>query len=404
MGFFSADVRDAGGVRRTVLREAATAAEVCAQLRGEGLLVLDVAAAKGPGALPGPLHPAWLLPATGFDVEMGLRQIASMLRSGVSLLEALQTVGDQARCPRAVRLWRRARDRVLAGDSFGDALAAQGRTFGEVAVRLARVGEQSGELAAALLRAAEQLEARRNLRTLVANALVYPALAVTLALGVSAFLVVVVIPKIAAFLKAGGAELPQMTQLLVDISDVVVAHGVEILLAVVGVLAAWCVLRATARGRELEDAALLKVPVSGKILRLSGTAVFARGMQTMLASGVPLLDALAVAAKLPANRRFRRRIAAAHDEVMRGASLATALATAPEFLPMLARMAAVGEVTGALAETFGETARFHEAMLAIAVKRFGMLIEPALIAVTGVIVGFVYIAFFLAIFSLAGAR
>lgn len=402
MECFSATVKDAGGVRRELLREAESAAELTAMLRTEGLLVLRVARAKGSNALPAKWHPAWLLPMTSFDVEMGLRQLASMLKSGVTLLMALETVFEQARNPRASVAWRRVRDQVLAGEAFADALAAQPRRFSELVVRLARVGEHSGELEVALLRAGEQLEARRNLRSLVVNALVYPVLAVLMTVGVSAFLVVAVIPKIAAFLQASGGELPEMTRMLVDLSSWIVAHGATVLGTTVTVVAVWLGVRATRRGRELQDVLLLKIPVSGRILRLSATAVFARAMQTLLQSGVSLLDALEVASKLLANRRFRRRIEVAHDEVMRGVALATALAAAPEFTPMLSRMAAVGEVTGSLAETFGETARFHETMLAIAVKRFSVLIEPVMICVTGAIVGFVYIAFFMAIFSLAG--
>ena len=401
--FYSVTVKDATGVRRTVRREADSPVAVAAQLRAEGLLVLDVAEEKGAGTLPGAWHPAWLLPMTGFDVELGLRQIASMLRSGVSLTVALQTTSEQGRNPRSCRTWQRVRDRVLAGDSFADALASQGGRFGEMAVRLARVGEQSGELELTLTRAAEQLEARRNLRTLVVNALIYPVLAVLMTIGVSAFLVVVVIPKIAAFLQSSGTVLPQMTQMLIDVSDWTTAHGVPILLTAVGLVVLWNAVRFFPAGREFEDLLLLRIPVSGKILRLSATALFARAMQTMVASGVSLIDALEVGAKLMANRRFRVRVERAHDEVMRGNSLAAALQAAPEFLPMLGRMAAVGEMIGSLAETFGETARFHEMMLAVAIRRFGVLIEPVMICVTGVIVGFVYIAFFLAVFAIAGA-
>lgn len=402
MAYFSATVKDATGVRRTILREADSAAEVSGDLRAEGLLVLAVTETKGQGALPPRGHPAWLLPMTSLDVEMGLRQIAVMIHSGVSLLTALQTTCDQGRNPRSRRAWQRVRDRVMQGLSFGDALDEQRRRFGELAVRLARVGEQSGELDAALTRAAEQMEARRNLRTVVINALVYPVLAILLTIGVTAFLVVVVIPKISEFLRSSGATLPQMTQMLVDVSDWTLAHGVPLLLGVAAAVGTWFAVRCLPKGREWEDVLLLKIPVSGKILRLSGTAVLSRAMQTMIASGVGLLDALDVAAKLLANRRLRRRIETAHDAVMRGTALATALQAAPEFLPMLGRMAAVGEVTGSLAETFGETARFHEMMLGVAVKRFSVLIEPVIICITGTIVGFVYIAFFMAIFSLAG--
>lgn len=401
MSFYSAKVKDAEGTRREILREAESAADAAAQLRAEGYLVLDVEEAKGQGGMPGAWHPAWLLPMTGFDVEMGLRQAAAMLRSGVSLLAALETVGAQARRPRAARAWRRVHDAVLAGESFADALARQ--KFSELVVRLAGVGEKSGELDVALARAAEQLEARRALRSLVANALVYPVLAILMTAGVVTFLVVAVIPKIAAFLQASGGELPEMTRWLVEAADWTIKHGGSILVGLAVSVGAWLALRATRRGRDFEDALLLRLPVAGNILRLSGTAVFARAMQTMCESGVSLLDSLGVAARLLANRRLRRRVETAHDEVMRGAPLAASLASAREFMPMLARMAAVGEVTGALAETFGETARFHEKMLAVAVKRFSVLIEPVMICITGGIVGFVYIAFFMAIFALAGA-
>ena len=393
MSRFAATVRDAAGARRVVVREAGSAAEARAGLRAEGMLVLDVEEPRGEGLSFGP---GWLLPMSGFDVEMGLRQMASMLRSGVSVVLALSTTAEQARRPRAARAWRRVCDRVLAGESLADAMAAQGR-FGEMTVRLARVGEQSGELDVALTRAADQLEARRGLRALVVNALVYPVLAILMAVGVSAFLVVSVIPKISAFLQASGAELPELTRALVDSSAWLVA------LSVAGAVGLWLAARATRAGRELEDALLLRLPVAGGILRLSGTAVLARAMQTMVSSGVSLLDALGVAALLLSNNRLRRRVERVRDEVERGSSLAAPLSAAPEFMPMLGRMAAVGETTGSLAETFGETARFHESMLAAAVKRLSALMEPVMICVTGAIVGFVYVAFFMAIFALAGA-
>jgi type IV pilus assembly protein PilC len=170
------------------------------------------------------------------------------------------------------------------------------------------------------------------------------------------------------------------------------------------VAAVWIAVRLNEPGREIEDAFLLKVPVVGRILRLSGTALFARSMQIMAESGVPLIDTLDTCGRLMANRRFRRRVAATRDGVIQGQSLADSLKPAVEFMPMLRRMAAVGEVSGSLPESFGETARFHEMLLAIAVKRFGILIEPVMIAITGGIVGFVYIAFFMALFAIAGTN
>lgn len=399
---FKVTARNAEGERTTIWREAESRAALISVLRAERLLVLEIREERPVSELPPPWHPSWLRPMGGFEVEMGLRQLASMLRSGVTLLNALRTVKDQALTPRAKRTWLRLADAVFAGRSFAAALAEQKGRFSEITIRLCEVGERSGELEHAVSRAADQMEARRNLRNQVINALVYPVIAVAMAIGVSAYLVVAVIPKIAEFLRAGGAELPAITRMLMDFSAWVGANGLLVLAVLAAATAAWIAVRLHEGGRELEDVALLRLPVVGRILRLSGTALFARSMQIMTESGVTLLDALTTGAALMVNRRFRRRVTAAHLDVMKGRSLAESLAPAKEFMPMLARMAAVGEVSGSLPEAFGETARFHEMMLAISIRRFGMMIEPVMICVTGGIVGFVYIAFFVALFSIAG--
>jgi len=401
---FEATVRDARGLRQRVRREAAGEAALLASLRAEGFLVLDVTEETVTDALPSAWHPAWLRPMTSFDVEMGLRQLAALLRSGVTLLAALSTVEEQARSPRACRAWKRVRERVFTGSSFAAALAEQRTRFGEILVRLAEVGERTGELEHALTRAAEHLESRRSLRSTVVNALSYPLFAILAAVGVSAYLVTAVIPKVAEFLQAGGAELPALTQALVDCSFWITQHALAILAGLGGAVAAWLVVRLAETGHELEDALLLRLPVSGGILRLAGTALFARAMQIMCESGVTLIDALDTAGALMDNRRFRRRVGNARAAVLRGDTLATGLAPAREFSPMLRRMAAVGEASGAFPEAFGEAARFHEHALALAVKRLGMLIEPVMIVITAGIVGFVYIAFFMAIFAIAGTK
>jgi type IV pilus assembly protein PilC len=341
---------------------------------------------------------------TNFDVEMGLRQIASMLKSGITLLNAIGTVGEQATCPRAMRTWRGVAAAVLSGESFAGALGKYPKYFDEIVVRLVEVGEKSGELERTVTHAADQMEARRNLKTSVVNALVYPLTAVVMAVAVSTFLVVTVIPKVAEFLQSSGTALPPVTQALMDFSAWVNDNGVTIIVSLVLVLAVWFTFRIFPFGREIEDAMLMKVPITGRILRLSGTALFARSMQILTESAVPLLDALSTVARLLPNKRLAHRVKSAYESILRGSTLAESLSGAVEFTPMLRRMAAVGEVGGSLPDAFGESARFHEMLLAIAVKRFGMLIEPVMIVVTGGIVGFVYIAFFMALFAIAGTN
>lgn len=404
---FTATTIDASGARRTIRREAASRTEVAASLRAEGFAVVSVEEARGgadnaSGANAPFWHPSWLRPVTRFDIEIGFSQLASMLKSGVSLLAALETVSAQAASPRAARLWSRVRDGVAAGSPLSEALAKTSGRFGGAAIALVKVGEQSGELDSSLLHASRQMESQRNLRSLTVNALAYPAFAIFAAVGVCVFLVVDVIPKIAEFLQSGGVELPAMTQNLVDLSDWMSRNGLAVLVAIAIAVTVFLVMRAIPATRLALDAVALRIPVSGRILRLAGTAVFSRAMGMLVGSGVTLLDSLDVSAGLLGNRRLRLRVREAWDAVMAGGELSPPLRARGDFTPMLSQMAAVGEKTGSLAEAFSEVAHFHEAMLAIAIKRFSVTIEPAMIVVTGLIVGYVYIAFFLALFSMAG--
>lgn len=407
---FAATVKDAAGARRSLVREAASEGAAAAALRAEGFLVLSLApvpaaaadAAAGARSEPPFWHPAWLKPVRAFDAEIGLRQLSSMLRSGVPLLAGLETVADQALSPRAARVWRAVFDHVAAGGALAAGLAARGRRFDAASVALVRVGEQAGELDAALLQAAAQLESRRNLRHMLLNALAYPAVAIFAAVGVTAFLVLAVIPKIAEFLESGGAALPAATQSLVDLSAFLRAHGPALLAALGAAFAAFFALRAFPRGRLALDGLALRLPVVGRLHRLVGTAVFSRAMAMLVASGVTLLDSLDVSRGLLRNRRLAARVGAASEAVLRGGALAPPLKAGGEFSPMLAQMVAVGETTGALADAFAEVARFHETMLSITIKRFGVTIEPAMICFTGLVVGYVYVSFFTALFSMAG--
>jgi type IV pilus assembly protein PilC len=407
MPIFTYRAKDTQGQTRTGTSEAESAARLAETLRGSGMAVLEIRKARGrearAGGLPPRWHPSWLLPVRSLDVELGLRQLASMLRSGVSVLAALKTASLQSEKPRAASVWADLDDRIRKGGTLSDAMDRHRRFFGEYVTQLIRVGEHSGEMDLSMTRAAEHLELHRNVRMMVINALIYPILATLMAIGVSVYLVVVVIPKVATFLEGGGVALPAITQMLMDVSFWIRLNGLQILAVAAGVVAAWWAVRCLPAGRDRQDALLLKLPVAGRVLRLSGTAVFARGMGLLLDSGVTLLDALNVVEHLIGNRRLAGRVGAARLSVMRGDPLASALDRAPEFLPMLARMTAVAETTGTLGPTLNEVARFHENLLVITIKRLSVSIEPLMIVVTGGIVGFVYIAFFVALFAMASS-
>jgi len=407
MPLFKYRARTAQGQTQDGKAEAESASRLAGELRASGLAVITVEVMSGRAArvdgLPPRWHPSWLLPVNSLDIELGFRQLASMLRSGVSVLASLRTVALQSGRPRASSVWLDLESRIRKGGNLSDAMDQHRRAFGEYVTQLVRVGEHSGEMDTSMSRAAEHLEFHRNVRLMVINALIYPCIATLMAVAVSAYLVVVVIPKISTFLQASGAKLPRVTQMLIDFSIWIRLNGLQTVAVIAGIVAAWFAIRRHPAGRDIQDMILIKIPLVGRILRLSETAVFARGMGMLIDSGVTLLDALGVVGRLLGNRRFSRRIGEARLSVMRGESLASALERAPEFLPLLARMTAVAETTGTLGPTLDEVARFHESMLVMTIKRFSVMIEPLMIIITGVIVGFVYIAFFMALFSMVSS-
>jgi type IV pilus assembly protein PilC len=155
-------------------------------------------------------------------------------------------------------------------------------------------------------------------------------------------------------------------------------------------------------GRYWVDRSALRVPVLGVLFRLASTATFSRSLGILIRSGVTLLEALRTVERLHHNRYLAGQVVSARDSVMQGGTLAEPLRTAHAFMPMLPAMVAVGESTGTLDDVLDEVARFHESQLQVAIRRFSIIIEPAIIVVVGGIVGFVYISFFLAMFSTAG--
>ena len=403
MTLFRYSARDSGGSGVSGVQAAASVEALAADLRARGWLVLEASPAVG--AEPETAESSRVrgfLPPRAIDVEWGFQQLATTLRGGLGLLAALRTVADQARRPSVGRLWRRVAEEIERGSSLAAALMAQGAVFSPHVVQLARVGEATGELDTALTLAAGQLERSRQLRFTVLNALAYPATVMVLAGGVAGFLVMAVIPKIQRYLGGRGRSLPAMTQSLLDISASLQRNLPLLAMAGVAVAAGLWAIRRWPAGRLATDRWLLRLPVVGSILRTAGTASVARALGSQLASGVPLLDALETASRLPSNAALQVRLQAARDVVLRGGTLAAGLGGGNEFMPMLPRMVAVGESAGTLSQVLDEVARFHESQLLASVRRLSALIEPAVILVVGGIVGFVYIAFFLALFSLAG--
>ena len=299
------------------------------------------------------------------------------------------------------RIWLAVADKIQQGSTLADAMASYSR-FPNLVVQLIRVGEQTGTLDEVVGRAASSLERRRLLKTQLITALTYPAIVLFAAIGVAAFMIVGVIPKLQVFLKALGRKLPPVTQALLDVSDIIQTQGPWVLAGILALTGSLIALYLWPPGRLLIDRIALRIWLIGNLLRLSATVQFSHGLSVLLTSGITLVEALRTVEAMHQNQWVRRKVNQARLAVLRGSSLAEPLAGDRVFLPMLPRMVAVGESAGTLDDVLRETAKFHEQQMQNSIRRLSVIIEPVIVAVVGGIVGFVYISFFVALFSAAG--
>ena len=399
MPLFNFTARDSSGRALQGTLDAATAAAAVDNLRGRGWLVLQIQPAAAAATGKSLRLPPWLLrQPKSVEIELCLQQLATMIRAGLTLLDALSTLARQTQRSATRQVWQRVVTDLQEGSSLADALAKH-RCFPPFVVQLMRVGEQTGQLERVLTQSAEAMENRRQLRSSLMTALMYPSIVIAAALGVTAFMMLHVIPKLQVFLKALGKKLPAMTQVLLDVSDFCQAYWLYVLIVALLLSGASLSVYCWPPGRLLIDRWLLRLPLIGILLRVSGTAAFADGLSIMLSSGITLLEALRSVERLHRNRCLAREVAHARESVLRGGNLAQALATQHAFMPLLSSMVAVGEASGMLDDVLGEAARFHELQLKSTLRRLSTLIEPAITIVVGGIVGYVYISFFLALFA-----
>lgn len=343
---------------------------------------------------------ARFLPITKQDRVLFLRQLGLMLRTGLTLLQALEVCRDQTLKPHFARTIDNVADSVQEGDPLSEALAKNRRFFPAYLVKLVESAEASGELDVTMERAAEHLERRAELQNRVLTSLFYPCIVVATSIGVAAFLVLKVIPTFAKFFERRGATLPWATQFLVDLSAWLLTYGLYILAALLIAIMAFALTYASPRGRMLLHRIALHVPVVGDVLMAGAMAQLSQTLAMLLTSGVTLLDSLRISGEVIGNRAISTQVSDASDKILRGQNLATAL-RGSVIAPLVTQVAAVGERTGALSEVLDELSQFYHNQLQAKIRRMSALIEPVMILVIGGMVGFVYFAFFQAVLQLA---
>lgn len=400
---FAFTARDETGQTRTGAIDAASASVVASELRTRGWIVIrleeQLAAANAGGSGRG-LFRSFLGPRN-VQVELSLRQLSVMLRGGISLLSAMQTLATQSDSRAIRRAYTSLIETVQAGRAFSEAIESE-VGFPRFLAQLVRVGEQTGIQETVLVRAADMMRTRRETIRELFTALMYPLLVLLAAVGATGFIVTSLLPKLAELLVSLNKPLPAMTQSLITISDFTSAWGWHIfgamILAGIVFLLTWL----SPAGRVWIERLSLRIPVVGKLFRISGTLTFSQTMGVLVGSGVTVLESLITVQEMHSSTYFASIVQKSRDAIIRGQSLADTLRVRGAYMPLLATMVAVGEESGNLDEVLEQVSDFHRSQLSAMIRTLSSLVTPAIIIVVGSVVGYVYIAFFVGLFSVAG--
>jgi len=337
------------------------------------------------------------------DLVLFTRQLSTMVEAGISLVQALTALYEQADPKRQGALRAVISDitaRVQGGETFHESLAKHPRVFNRLFISMVKAGEHGGLLAEILDRLAGFLEASARLRKKVKSAMTYPVIVVCIAFAITTFLIVRVVPIFGEIFADFGAKLPAPTQFLIDVSNFVRGEWYFLVAGIGGAIFGVRAFLRSTRGKQLWDRWKLKLPVFGPLVHKICMSRFARTFAQLIRSGVPILEVLDIVGGTSGNHVVETAIKEVGADVEKGDNLSVSLSRKSIFPPMLLRMVAAGEATGKIDTMLEKMADFWDEEIEAMLDALTSLIEPMLIVFLGVIVGGIVIAMFLPIFKL----
>ena len=334
------------------------------------------------------------------DVVIFTRQLATMIDAGLPIVQCLEVLATQSPNKKLRGVIRQLKEEVEAGSTFTDALRKHPKLFDDLFVNMVAAGEVGGILDSILHRLSGYMEKAMKLKSKIKGAMIYPATIVTVAVGVTAILLIFVIPVFAELFGSFGQALPAPTQFVINLSNFTIAYAHYIAGVFIAAGIASRQFYRTEAGRLTFDQMFLQVPVFGDLIRKAAVARFTRTLSTLVSSGVPILDALAITARTAGNKVVERAVLATRVSISEGRTIAEPLAQSKVFPPMVCQMISVGETTGALDAMLQKIADFYEEEVDNAVANLTALMEPLVILFLGVVIGGLVISMYLPIFKL----
>ncbi len=398
--------RDLTGKIVSDIIEAASQREAIEKLKSLRYVVVDVKEAKekSAGSIIKKLLP-FGKKVKSMDVTLFSRQLATLISSGVPLVQGLSILEEQIESPQFKKVIKSLRTDIESGISISEAMKKHPDVFSELYIGMVHAGEIGGILDQVLDRLASYLEASEELKSKIKGAMTYPILVTLVAVGAATIMLTVVVPRFAAMFADMGAKLPTPTLILIKVSNFIKKY---ILFFVAGAVAFYVVFRKIYKSvpsvRLKVDTQLLRLPVIGDVVKKTAIAKFTRTLGTLVKSGVPILQAMETVAKTAGNKLIEKSILEAKDSVREGERIAEPLKKKLDvFPPMVVQMISVGEETGQLDTMLFKIADFYDREVSNAVEALTGMIEPLIIVFLGLVVGGMVVAMYLPMFEISSA-
>lgn len=399
MAKFRYSARNPAGTPVKGAIEAANQQEAMAQLKKDGLNAIELSTGLQIELFAPPKK------CNTAELAMFTRQLATMLGAGIALLEALDVLAEQTMDTNKgfARGLRDLSEQVRGGRGLSEAMQDYRRMFPAIYINMIRAGEASGQLDAILTRLAEYMESSESLKAEIKSAMTYPVISLLLVFGITAYLLVGVVPKFQKMFTKMKVKMPPVTTFVLTLSEGAQKYWYMILAGVIGFIVFYVVGYKNPAIARIFDTVKLKMPVFGALIQKVIVARFAQTFSTLLNSGVPLLGALEIVATTSGSKVIEDAVLGTRDSVKSGEPLSKHLGTCWVFPPMVVRMTSIGERTGKLELLLSKIAEFYEEQVHTTVKSLTSLIEPIMIAIMGAVVGTIVLAIFWPILEMQSA-
>lgn len=336
------------------------------------------------------------------DLQVFTRQFATMVNSGIPIVQGVTILADGSQNLTLKKVLQQVKDSITSGKRLAESMKSHPRIYNDMYVNMVRAGEEGGVLDVILERLAQYIEKSENIKNKVKGALFYPVTILFIAGIVITVVMVMVVPKFEELFASTGRDLPELTKMVIAMSDFFV-HQWYILLGLLmlsffGIKSYY----ATSPGRYMFDGLLINMPVFGPVVQKSEIARFSRTLGTLLSSGITLMEALDIASDTVSNAHIQKTLKECMQVIQQGKSIVGPLSTNPLIPDMVVQMIGVGEQTGAMDVMLDKIADFYESEVDYAVTAATSMIEPIMMVILGVIIAFLVVAMYLPVFDMAG--